>query len=170
MPDVTLFADVVERTCPDKNSIRGEVVGDDGCRADAHKTISRADANLDVYVAGFMCSPWSPKGKREGFAAEASKTFFNVMKTILVMRPRSAILENVPQILDQSEELVAALKTCRDYEFKVFKFQTTDYGLPHRRLRVYIVMLRTDAVVHSTRRAFSNIGRVMANCITPAPC
>ena len=166
LPSIVLFADVVQREYLNKNSIQGEVLGADSSK----KNITRAEANLDVYIAGFMCSPWSPKGKREGFAAEAARTFFNVLKTIVVMRPRCAILENVPQILDQIQELLAALKTCKDYEFKVLKFQTSNYGLPQNRERVYIVMLRRDAVVHCTRRAFSNIVRVMAACVQPAPC
>ena len=166
LPSIVLFADVVQREYLDKNSIRGEVLGADSSK----KNITRAEANLDVYIARFMCSPWSPKGKREGFAAEAVRTFFNVLKTIVVMRPRCTILENVLQILDQIQELLAALKTCKDYEFKVLKFQTSNYGLPQNRERVYIVMLRRDAVVHGTRRAFSNIVRVMAACVQPAPC
>jgi len=86
------------------------------------------------------------------------------------MKPRAVILENVPQILQQADELIAALTTCKAYVFKVLKFQTADYGIPHHRLRVYIIMLRTDAVVHGTHQAFSNIARVMKECVQPTPC
>ena len=166
LPSIILFTDVVQREYPDKQGIRGEVVG----AGPSKRQILRAEANLDVYIAGFMCSPWSPKGKREGFAAEAAKTFFNVLRTIVVMRPRCVILENVPQILDQAQELITALEICKGYEYKVLKFQTANFGIPHNRERIYIIMLRTDAVVHSTRQAFSNIARVMAECTQPAPC
>ena len=125
LPGVALFADVVEREFkredPNKTGIRGKVVG----TSDSKEQVLRDDANLDVYVAGFSCSPWSPRGKKEGFAAEAAKTFFNVMRTIVVMRPKIVILENVPQILEQIEELLVALKTCEDYDFKVLNFQTS---------------------------------------------
>jgi site-specific DNA-cytosine methylase len=85
------------------------------------------------------------------------------------MKPRAVILENVPQILQQADELIAALTTCKAYVFKVLTFQTADYGIPHHRLRVYI-MLRTNAVVHGTHRALSNIARVMKECGQPTPC
>jgi site-specific DNA-cytosine methylase len=117
-----------------------------------------------------MCSPWSPTGKREGFADEAAKTFFNILQTVIIMKPRAVILENVPQILQQADELIAALRTCKDYVFTALKFQTADCGIPHHRLRVYIIMLRTDAVVHGTHQAFSNIARVMKECVQPTPC
>ena len=122
---------------------------------DSKTEISCAEANLDVYVAGFMCSPWSPKGQNEGFAAEAAKTFFNILPTVIIMKPRAVILENVPQILQQADELIAALTTRKAYVFNVLKFQTADYGIPHHRLRVYIIMLRTDAVVHGTHTKHS---------------
>ena len=48
--------------------------------------------DLDLYTAGFMCSPYSKLGKRLGCQSEAAKTFFGVLKAIAATRPRAAIL------------------------------------------------------------------------------
>ncbi len=48
---------------------------------------------VDVYVAGFMCSPWSSMGVQEGLTADSASTFFGVSKSVVSMRPRVAMLE-----------------------------------------------------------------------------
>lgn len=103
-----------------------------------HIKLTRDDAKLDLYVAGFMCTPFSDKGKRLGWQAgggglkvsagccsaarglgpgvgawgcedEAAKTFCNCVRTIKALRPRVAVLENVMG-LEKSGCLVQAKK------------------------------------------------------------
>jgi site-specific DNA-cytosine methylase len=51
--------------------------------------IERGSASLDFYVVGFMCTPFSPKGKRQGWADEAAKTLFSAMRTVGALRPKA---------------------------------------------------------------------------------
>ena len=75
LPGVALFADVVEREFkredPNKTGIRGKVVG----TGDSKERVLRDDANLDVYVAGFSCSPWSPRGKKKASLQKRPESF-----------------------------------------------------------------------------------------------
>ena len=105
-----------------------------------------ASADLDLYIAGFPCTPFSEKGRREGWADEASQAFFGVVRTISVLRPRAVILENVPGIIKSGciHEVLAALRVIRGYTMKVRLLNTKDYFLPQQRRRIYITMLRTD--------------------------
>ena len=87
--------------------------------------------DIDLYICGFPCNPWSsrgssgedggwphhtqpvdcksfkqatnllPEGMREGFAAKDAQCFFAAVKTISATRPRAFILENVPSVLDK---------------------------------------------------------------------
>ena len=65
-------------------------------------TVSRDSAALDFYVAGTMCTPFSAKGKRNGFSDANADTLTNFLKTIVVLQPRCAILENVKRLLSKS--------------------------------------------------------------------
>jgi site-specific DNA-cytosine methylase len=87
-----LFKDLNGRKF-EHDSIVGETVDGKTIR------ITRRDSDLDLYVVGFPCTPFSTRGTRKGFADVATKTFWQVTKTITVIRPRIAILENVMGIV-----------------------------------------------------------------------
>ena len=76
MPGTVVLVDVVERVFS-KGAIRGYDI--------AHNEIALTslEADLDIYIAGFMCSPFSSARKREGFHDEAPRTCFACLKTIV---------------------------------------------------------------------------------------
>ena len=104
--------------------------------------------NLDIYVCGFMCTPFTPNGQRKEWADEHAKTFFSAIKTIASLRPRVAILENVIAISNNSNSKVVkrALGNLRDYVVLYLKVNAADFGVPHHRLRIYMVGFRKDAL------------------------
>jgi site-specific DNA-cytosine methylase len=89
--------------------------------------VSKDKAALDLYVAGTMCTPFSPKGARGGFADPKAKTFYQFFKTLATMQPRAAVLENSPGILDKRNraELLAILKTARGYCRRAYTLRTS---------------------------------------------
>ena len=108
----------------------------------------RMSDKIDIYVCGFMCTPFTPNGQRKEWADEHSKTFFSAVKTIATLRPRVAVLENVMAISNNSNSEVVkqALSNLRGYIVLYLKVNTSDVGVPHHRVRIYMVAFRTDAL------------------------
>ena len=107
--------------------------------------------DIDLYVCGFMCTPFTPNGRRKEWADEHSKTFFSAVKTISTLRPRVAILENVMAISNNWNAKVVkrALGTLVDYVICYVKVNSTDHGVPHHRPRIYMVAFRKDDALKS---------------------
>ena len=108
----------------------------------------RDDAAVDLYICGFMCTPFTPNGQRKAWADENSKTFWSAVKTISVLRPRLAILENVRAISNNSnQEIVTqALSKLSGYIVCYLRLNSTEFGIPQHRIRVYMVTFRVDAL------------------------
>ena len=111
------------------------------------RTYARSD-NVDIYVCGFMCTPFTPNGQRKEWSDEHSKTFFSAVKTITTLRPRVAILENVMAISNNSNSQIVrqALGKMEGYRVVYLKVNTSDFGVPHHRARIYMVAFRIDAL------------------------
>ena len=65
-------------------------------------------ANVDLYVAGFPCQPFSTAGKRMGTQDARGTIVFNVIDYINKQRPKVFILENVQGFITQDDG-----KTCQ---------------------------------------------------------
>ena len=105
------------------------------------------NAALDLYVSGFMCTPFTPNGQRQAWQDEHSKTFWSTVKTIGVLRPRVFVLENVLAISNNANRAVveSALSKLSGYMIVRLKVNGTQFGVPHHRPRVYVVGIRKDA-------------------------
>jgi len=103
--------------------------------------ISREQAHLDIYIVGFMCSPFSSAGEREGWSADATATFFNSVRTIVVMQPTFVILENVLAVANSKNvgSLMQALSSAISYRWKFIKVHASEFGVPQDRDRYYII-------------------------------
>ena len=106
--------------------------------------IDRYKQSLDLYTAGPSCRPFSTKGAQSGWANPESKSLFQVLRTIQVLQPRVSILENVPGLLSKKwrpglEKLLSAVSS---HDWQCYTVNSKDFGLPHHRGRVYIVLLR----------------------------
>ena len=110
-------------------------------------TYGRSD-EIDIYACGFMCTPFTPNGQRKEWSDEHSRTFFSAVKTIATLRPRVAILENVMAISNNSNSQMVrnALGNLKGYMVSYLKVNTSDFGIPHHRARMYMVAFRMDAL------------------------
>jgi DNA (cytosine-5)-methyltransferase 1 len=57
--------------------------------------------DLDLYVAGFPCQPFSRQGKQKGTADDRGRIITYIIKYIDKCRPRAFLLENVPGLGSQ---------------------------------------------------------------------
>jgi DNA (cytosine-5)-methyltransferase 1 len=111
--------------------------------------------DIDLYVCGFPCQPFSQAGRRKGLNDHRGNVFWSCLKVIEVKQPRYFILENVRGILSQDRDKTAKRgETGKTWniiwselqKLKVYGYQiqwkvlnTKDYGIPQSRPRVFIV-------------------------------
>lgn len=107
------------------------------------------DRDVDLYVCGFPCTPFSTKGKQLGWDDANSKPFWVAAKTISTLRPKAVVLENVMGITRQGglDKVMAVLRVIRGYvSASLVNLSNHHFGIPQHRPRVYIVMVRSDCV------------------------
>jgi len=99
----------------------------------------------DFLSAGFPCQPFSAIGKREGFNhKKQGSLFFEIVRILKHHKTKMVLLENVQGIInhDDGKTLDTILSILRnDLGYQVFHktLNSSDYGLPQHRKRVYIV-------------------------------
>lgn len=111
--------------------------------------ISVIDKNIipkaDIVIGGPPCQSFSLVGKRDPKDLR-SNLVWSYLEVLEIVKPKLFILENVTGLLsaknsDGSKVLDHLLKAFNDIGFttSVFKLNAADYGVPQRRVRVFIV-------------------------------
>lgn len=102
--------------------------------------------DLDLYVCGFPCQPFSQAGSRKGLEDKRGNVFWSCLDLIKTKQPKYFILENVRGILSHDKGktwniIWQALKDLEKYGYSVdWKLlNTREYGIPQNRPRVFIV-------------------------------
>lgn len=127
--------------------------------------ITRAASALDLYVAGAMSGPFASAGKAQGFADYNARTLIQFARSVAVLKPRAAILENAPAILQQRhrKQLYRLLSAVKGYRLKIFAaVDNRQFGLPQNRAMVYFVFLRTDALAFEANACMDKIRDIMS--------
>ena len=97
----------------------------------------------DILLAGFPCQPFSIIGQMKGFEDTRGTLFFDIARILKEKQPKAFILENVKQLVghDKGRTLKTILKTLDDlgYNVNYSVLNALDYGLPHKRERIFIV-------------------------------
>jgi DNA (cytosine-5)-methyltransferase 1 len=115
-------------------------------------SIDEADIpHFDILVGGFPCQPFSSIGKREGFKHKTQGTlFYDVARIIAFHKPKAFLLENVAGLLthDKGATLRTILETLTELNYTVsYKvLDASDYGVPQKRDRIYIVGFHKNKV------------------------
>ncbi|MDG4945720.1 DNA cytosine methyltransferase [Weeksellaceae bacterium KMM 9713] len=105
--------------------------------------------DFDLLTGGFPCQPFSMMGKQKGLDDSRGNIFYNIIDILLVKKPKYVLLENVRNIKSHDKgrtykEIVRSLED--DAGYKVFSdiFNTSDFGLPQNRRRVFFFAIRKD--------------------------
>lgn len=102
----------------------------------------------DVLVAGFPCQAFSVMGKRQGMSDPRGMLYYEVEHVIDAKRPAAFILENVKGLVnhDNGRTFRTILRRLRSkgYSVRQTLLRASDFGVPQKRDRVYIVGFRND--------------------------
>ena len=102
----------------------------------------------DILCAGIPCQPFSISGKRLGFADTRGTLFFEVARIVKYHQPKVVIIENVKNFVvhDGGRTFGVIMNTMDELGYVVYHkvLNATDYGVPQKRERVYIVCVRKD--------------------------
>ena len=100
--------------------------------------------DIDLYVCGFPCQPFSAAGKRTGLDHKSGNVFWSCLDVIRKKRPKYFILENVKGLLSNDKGATWAtirseLNKLGGYTIDWKILNTKDYGIPQNRERLFIV-------------------------------
>jgi DNA (cytosine-5)-methyltransferase 1 len=117
--------------------------------------ITKRDINdvpdIDLYICGFPCQPFSMAGERKGFNDKRGNVFFSCLELIERKQPKYFILENVKGLISHDkkntwkvicDELLKLEKYGYIVKWKILN--TKDYGIPQNRERIFIVGNKED--------------------------
>lgn len=104
--------------------------------------------DFDVLCAGFPCQPFSIAGNRQGFEDERGTVFYKIEDIIKAKKPQAVFLENVKNLKshDKGNTLRYILSALENLGYSVY-YEVLDssyYGVPQSRPRIYIVAFRKD--------------------------
>lgn len=97
----------------------------------------------DILCGGFPCQAFSISGKQKGFEDTRGTLFFDIARIVDYHKPKILFLENVKNFVkhDKGKTLETVVKTLEDMNYTIhYKvLNTSNFGLPQNRERVYIV-------------------------------
>ena len=97
----------------------------------------------DILCAGFPCQAFSISGKQNGFEDTRGTLFFDIARIVEHHKPKIIFLENVRNLVkhDNGKTMEVILTTLNSlgYDVNHKVLNTSHYGLPQNRQRIYIV-------------------------------
>lgn len=115
---------------------------------DITKVDEKAIPNHDILCAGFPCQAFSISGKQLGFEDTRGTLFFDVARIVKEKNPKVVFMENVKNFKnhDSGNTLKVVKSTMEElgYNFYFQVLSASDYGIPQKRERIYMVCIRKD--------------------------
>ncbi|MDP2902707.1 MAG: DNA (cytosine-5-)-methyltransferase [Methylovulum sp.] len=109
----------------------------------------------DILTAGVPCQSWSIAGKNLGFDDDRGQLWNDTLYLLNQARPKAFIFENVKGLADPRNQAALAYILERvgkaGYFARHFVLNSSDYGVPQDRVRVYIIGFRHEAHLHKFR-------------------
>ncbi len=143
---------------------------------------------IDICLAGFPCQAFSMAGKREGTWDERGRLFYEVTRICKECRPKVIFCENVKGLLSMGPpteldpetglkigSVFRGMKSeLEDMNYKVHYtvLNSTYFGVPQNRERVYIVAFNRDKIKKDTFKFPAQIPddtNVIDNILDPNP-
>jgi len=110
---------------------------------DITKIDEKSIPDHEILVAGFPCQAFSIIGNMNGFKDARGTLFFEIERILREKRPKSFLLENVKMLVGHKKGETFRLILESLYRLGYFVhwkvLNALDFGLPHKRERVFIV-------------------------------
>jgi len=119
---------------------------------------------VDLIVGGPPCQGFSLAGKQ---LSDDPRNFLykEFVELVSILSPKMFLMENVPGILSsnngQTFESIKKEFSSLGYSVQAKKLLATDYGVPQKRNRVFIVGIKDKEIVFEPKRLFNE-----SNCMT----
>ncbi len=97
------------------------------------------DWSVDLVCGGFPCQDISIAGKGAGLAGERSGLWYEFARILGDIRPRWAIIENVPALTSRGLDAVLCDLASLGFDAEWHVIPASAVGAPHRRERIWIV-------------------------------
>ncbi|WP_341757943.1 DNA cytosine methyltransferase [Candidatus Tisiphia endosymbiont of Ditula angustiorana] len=102
----------------------------------------------DILCAGFPCQPFSISGKQLGLKGSNGRLFYEIIRIAQYHKPYVLLLENVKNIINIDNGSVIKTIDIKldEIGYKVYRhiLNSSFFGIPQSRERVYFVCLRKD--------------------------
>ena len=108
---------------------------------------------IDVVAAGFPCQDISFAGEGAGLAGSRSGLVWNLLRTIRLVRPRLAVLENVAALLSRGLDQICGHLASVGYDTEWHCIPASAVGAPHQRDRIWIVAADAGSEQYESYRA-----------------
>jgi DNA (cytosine-5)-methyltransferase 1 len=112
--------------------------------------------DVDIICAGFPCQPFSVVGKKKGMDDHRGTLFNHIVEIVHTKKPKVIFMENVRNLLNipngDNNKLIEFIKEQMKqvgYPLALHTYKASDFGLPTRRDRLYMVGFREDIMPHS---------------------
>ncbi len=106
------------------------------------------DENIDLFVGGSPCQSFSISGKRRGLEDTRGTLFYDFVRLVNEVKPKTFIYENVPGILSHDNgKTWEIMSQCFDdvgYSWKMFKLNSSDFNVAQNRNRIFVIGIRDD--------------------------
>lgn len=115
---------------------------------DITKVNAESIPDHDILCAGFPCQAFSISGNRKGFEDSRGTLFFDVARIVKEKKPKIIFMENVKNLAKhdggRTLEVIKSTMEQLGYTFNKKVLSASDYGIPQKRERVYMVCFRND--------------------------
>ena len=105
----------------------------------------------DILCGGFPCQPFSICGKMGGLQDDRGMLFYDIIRIVKHHKPHILLLENVKNMLsiDNGSVIMSIKSKLHDagYEVKYNVLNSSLFGVPQKRERLYFVCIRQDSNV-----------------------
>lgn len=102
-------------------------------------------APFDLLLAGFPCQPFSYAGKKRGFGDTRGTLFFEIERILAQYHPKAFLLENVRGLKshDGGRTFETIMRKLHELGYGTVELilNSSDFGVPQNRVRLYIVGL-----------------------------
>jgi len=127
----------------------------------------------DILCAGFPCQAFSISGKQKGFEDTRGTLFFDIARIVNFHKPKILFLENVKNFVkhDNGKTLKTVIDTLTnlDYTVQYNVLNTSRFGLPQNRERVYIIAFHNNYLIKTIPFPAPNLSSKLEDILEENP-